>query len=236
MGKEQKSKYREKYKPDNFVYVLIIIILAIVRFVPLSLGSSEFDDAINDLAVGGCASALVAWLIDVANCSKKNKELHEKKRMIFAEYRGAINDLVSFIVRRCEKFSNDTDELNVESWLSKLSDKTNYPEGISPAITMSRAYFHIGVYVRNIKSTLNLLRQQYCMLVESNIVDTDDLHRHIALQMRICDDICDALELSQKDYSNVAEFVNENIIELHGNAKTLFSDNISEKYSLQTKG
>ena len=38
------------------------------------------------------------------------------------------------------------------------------------------------------------------------------------------------------EYINVAEFVNENIIELHGIAKILFSDIIPEKYSLQTKG
>lgn len=233
---KKKTKYREKYRPDDWVYILIIIILAIVRFVPISLGSSELNDAMNDLAVGGCASALVAWLIDTATCSKKNKELHEKQRMIFAEYCSAVNDLVSFVVRRCEKFSDDTDELDVESWLLKLSDKTNYPEGISPTITMSRAYFHIGTYTRNIKSTLTLLRQQYCLLVESDIADTDDLRTHIALQVRICDDICDALELNQKDYSNAATVVNENIVELHNNAALFFPEEIPEKYSRQTKG
>ena len=236
MANKKKSKYRQKYKTDNWIYIVIIIFFAIVRFVPISFGSSDLDDAINDLAVGGSASAFVAWLIDAANCSKKNKELQEKQRMIYAEYCGAIIDLVNFVVRRCEKFSKDTDMLDVKLWLSKLSDKTNYPEGISPAITMSRAYFHVGTYTRNIKNALQLLRQQYCMLVESDIVDTDDLRQHIALQMRICDDICDALELSSDDYSKVAEFVNENIIELYGNAKMLFPDDIPEHYSWQLKG
>ena len=107
MANKKKSKHRQKYKTDNWIYIVIIIFFAIVRFVPISFGSSDLDDAINDLAVGGSASAFVAWLIDAANCSKKNKELQEKQRMIYAEYCGAIIDLVNFVVRRCEKFSKE---------------------------------------------------------------------------------------------------------------------------------
>ena len=236
MKGKKKVKYREKYKPTVWLYLIIIICFAIVRFLPFSMGTSNLDDAINDLAIGGSASALVALFVDIKDCSKKNRDLHEKQRMIFAEYCGAINDLVYLIVNRCEKFSNVTDELDIKAWLDKLSDKANYPENISPATAMNRAYFHIGAYTRDVKSTLVLLRQQYGLLVESDIVDTDELRQHIALQVRICDDICDALELNENNYSNAAEFVNANVIQLHSNAILFFSEQIPKKYSRQSKG
>ena len=55
-------------------------------------------------------------------------------------------------------------------------------------------------------------------------------------EVRICDEICDELELSSKDYSNVTTLVNEKLIELHNNATPLFSEGIPEMYSWQTKG
>lgn len=234
--KQRNLTYREKYRPDDWVYVVMIAILAVIRFVPISLGSTELDDAVNDLAVGGCASALVAWLIDAANCSKKNKELRQKERMVFAEYCSAINDLIYFVVGRCQNFICDGDEFEVMEWLEKLSDKNNYPEKTSPATTVSRAYYHIGTYTRNVKSALVLLRQQYCMLVESDIVDTDDLYQHISLQMRICDDICDALELNSKDYGNAAVAVNESVVRLHNNASVFFPESIPQKYDNKING
>lgn len=236
MAKLKKANYIEKYKSDDFMYILILVVLALVRFIPFSLGSADLDDAINDLAVGGSASALVAWLIDAASCSKKNKELKEKQRMVFAEYCGAVNDLFYFIANRCKTFSQESDEIAPELWLEKLSDKNNYSENISPAITMNRAYFHIGRYVSYVKSTLISLQQQHCMLVESDIVDTDDFRQHLSLQMRICDDICDALELNKNDYSNALHVVNEWVVELHNNAQGFFPDNVFKVYSWKTNG
>ena len=232
----RKNKYREKYRSQDWLYIVIMVVFALIRFAPISLGSLELNDAINDLAIGGSASALVAWFVDAANCSQKNIELRKKEKMIFSEYCGAINDLCYFVARRCKNFSRASDEFDIASWLGKLSDKNNYTEKSSPVITMSRAYFHIGTYTRNVKSTLVLLRQQYCMLVESDIVDTDDLRQHISLQMRICDDICDALELNSKDYTNAATVVNDYLLQLHDNAICFFPEEILDKYSWQSKG
>ena len=156
--------------------------------------------------------------------------------MVFAEYCGAVNDLSYFIANRCKRFSTPTDEYDIKLWLEKLSDKGNYNKDLSPAVTMGRVYFHIGTYIRNIKSTLISLQQQYCMLVESDIVDTDDFRQHVTLQIRICNDICDALELNQKDYSNAADVVNEYLVELHDNAQTFFPEQIIKNYSWKANG
>lgn len=182
------------------------------------------------------ASAVVAWLIDIASCSKKNRELMEKAQMVFAEYCSAVNDLGYFVAKRCKKFSQPTDELKLSEWLCKLADSANYPPDISPAATMDCAYFHISSYVRNIKATLLSLRQQYCMLVESDIIDTNDFRQHTTLQLQICDDICDALELIKYDRSSVTKDVNENLLELESNARAFFPSEIAEIYSWDGKG
>ena len=236
MFKRKKENYREKYKPDNWIYIVITIISATIRCVPISCGSANLDDAFNDLAVGAMASTVVAWLIDVATCSRKNRELIEKERMVFAEYCSAVNDIGFFTANRCQKFSQPTDEFALDVWLSKLRDSANYPPNISPAVTMERSYFHISAYVRNVKSTLVSLRQQYCMLVEADIIDTDDFRQHAALQIHICDEVCDAIELIKHDRNAVTEDFNKKLLQLVENARGFYPDSIATSFSCGGKG
>ena len=77
--KRKNASFYEKYKPDEWLYISIIVIFSIIRFIPVSSGSANFDDAVNDLAVGCVASTVVASLIEIANCSNKNKEQKKRK-------------------------------------------------------------------------------------------------------------------------------------------------------------
>lgn len=236
MFKRGIKNYRVKYKPDNWIYLVITIICAIIRCVPISCGSASLDDAFNDLAVGAIASTLVAWLIDFANCGRKNQELAGKEKMVFAEYCGAVNNIGYYVAKRCKRFTKATDEFELKEWLEKLRDDRNYPTKISPAATMERAYFHISSYVQNVKSNLLSLRQQYCMLVEADIIDTDDFRMHAALQIQICDEICDAIELIQYNKGEVTKDVNEYLLELVENARGFFPDSIATSFSWSGKG
>lgn len=237
MDRNQNSKFFEKYKPDDWLYVVIMLVFAVIRFVSISCGYSDVDEALNDLAVGAIASTIVAWLIDIADCRKKNADFARKERMVFAEYCSAVNEMGNFIARRCKNFSQPTDVLNIGEWLDKLSDTSNYSLGISPAATMDRAYFHIASYVRNVKFSLLSLRQQYCMLVESDIIETDDFRQHITEQVRICDEICDALALvNYKNCGLVKDDVNNNLILLESNARNYFPEQIQKTYSWECKG
>lgn len=111
MWKNKKEiNFYEKYKPNAWLYISIIFIFVFIRFIPLSSGSVNFDDAVNDLAVGCVASTLVAWLIEIANCSNKNKERTEKERMVFAEYTGGIIDLCYFVSRRTANIAPNVNE------------------------------------------------------------------------------------------------------------------------------
>lgn len=156
--------------------------------------------------------------------------------MVFAEYCGAINDMGYFVAKHCQKFSLSTDELALREWLDKLVYTTNYPPDISPSVIMDRTYFHISLYVQYIKNTLLLLRQQYCMLVEADIIDTDDFRQHATLQIQICNDICDAIELIKYDRNAVTTDVNTHLLKLVENARTFFPNMISATYSWSGKG
>lgn len=80
-------KIREIWK-TYWVYIIIMLISALVRGVPVSSGNSSLDEALNDIAIGAFASALVAWLIlvqDQNRMKKHNQELCEYTMSPFLE-------------------------------------------------------------------------------------------------------------------------------------------------------
>lgn len=233
---KNKKVHTEKYKPKTYVYLFIVILFTIIRFIPVSTGYLDLDDAINDLAIGIIASTVTAWIIEVEECRKTNKDHKEKERMVFSEYCGSINYLGYFVSKRCKKFSNETDELPLDEWLEKLRDESNYLPNTTPAATMERAYFHLASYIQNIKSTLLTLNNQYGILVEFDIIDTDDFRQHLELQLSLCDEICDMLDLFKQNPSSVSKSANELIIELVDHAKTFFPEEIHSLYSWHTYG
>lgn len=58
------------------IYIVIMLISAFVRGIPLSSGNSGLDETLNDIAIGAFASTLVAWLIDWQT-QRKNKRRNE---------------------------------------------------------------------------------------------------------------------------------------------------------------
>lgn len=234
-ARKENATFYEKYRPASWFYILIIVVCAIIRFVPISTGSADLDDVFNDFAVGAAASTWATLLLAELDCNQKNKVLARKKEMVYAEYFTAISDLRFFAAGRCKKFSQEDDQLTFGEWLTKLSDTANYPKDPSPAVTVNRTYFHISHYVKNVKSALITLRQQYCILVESDIVDTDDLRQHITYQINLCDDICDTLELGEYTLPAI-KMANEHLVELEAAFRIFFDSSLEERYSRIGKG
>lgn len=73
--KSQLSKIKELWK-QYWIYIIIMLISAFVRGIPLSSGNPSLDDTMNDIAIGAFASTLVAWLID-CQMQRKNKRKNE---------------------------------------------------------------------------------------------------------------------------------------------------------------
>ena len=69
------SMIKELWK-QYWIYIIIMLISAFVRAIPLSSGNSGLDETLNDIAIGAFASTLVAWLIEW-QIQRKNKRRSE---------------------------------------------------------------------------------------------------------------------------------------------------------------
>ena len=228
--KRKNANFYEKYKPDEWLYIFIIVIFSAIRFIPVSSVSASFDDAVNDLSVGCVASTVVAWLIEIANCSSKNKERKEKERMVFAEYKSSVIDLCYFVSRRTINLAHNANARSFKQWLFILSDLTAYGIENNAYESRKRNYQHIVARAKKIKGTLIMLQNQYALLIQADIIDTDDFRQHMDLQIALCDDICDNLELN--GFSNEGICIANDLLDnLVSNTDTFFPDTIPTVYS-----
>lgn len=150
----------------------MIVIFVFIRFVPISSGSTMMDDAINDLAVGATASVLVTWMLDAADCIKRNKERADKERMIFGSHTGQLFNLGYYVSRKAIRLGAGTEARCFTDWLSILVDPTIYRE--KAECSQLELYQEIYERVLKIRETAENLMQQYTILVETDVVDTDD--------------------------------------------------------------
>lgn len=58
---------------EYWIYVVLCVAFIAIRVIPLSIGA-EYDRAINDIAIGGFASALVALIIKISDDRANKKE------------------------------------------------------------------------------------------------------------------------------------------------------------------
>lgn len=66
----------QEFGKQYWIYIIIMLISAFVRGIPLSSGNPGLDEMLNDIAIGSFASTLVAWLIDWQT-QRKNKRRNE---------------------------------------------------------------------------------------------------------------------------------------------------------------
>ncbi len=224
--RNKKSNYPEKYKPDAFKYIVMIVVFAVVRFVPISSGSSMMDDALNDLAVGATASVLVTWMLDEADCmKKKNKARAEKERIIFGPHTGQLFNLGYYVFRKAIHLGAGTEARSFTDWLGIIANQSVYAE--EAECSQLEIYQEIHDRVLRIRETAENLMQQYTILVETDVVDTDDFAMYAGMQMNLCDSICDRIQCGDLDEANTflgmllgtyATFFNEEWIENYSEA------------------
>lgn len=221
--RNKKSKYPEKYKPDAFKYIVMMVIFAFIRFVPISSGNAMMDDALNDLAVGATASVLVTWMLDAADCMKKNRAHAEKVRMIFGPHTGQLFNLGYYVSRKAIRLGAGTEARSFTDWLSIIVDQSVYVE--EAECRQPEIYQEIHDRVLRIRETAENLMQQYTILVETDVVDTDDFAMYAGMQMNLCDSICDRIQCEDLEEANA--FLGM----LLGTYATFFNEEWVENYS-----
>lgn len=77
---------------QNEIYLLIMSVAVIVRWIPISSGNPISDEAINDIAIGAFASALVAWLIDWRTSIKEQHRNEVYRAMLLIPFVKAVVD------------------------------------------------------------------------------------------------------------------------------------------------
>ena len=221
--RNKKSNYPEKYKPDAFKYIVMIIIFAFIRFVPISSGSAVMDDAFNDLAVGATASVLVTWMLDATDCLKKNKERAEKERMVFGPHTSQLFNLGYYVSRKAIRLGAGKEARSFADWLSIIVDQSVYVE--EAECSQTEIYQEIRNRVLKIRETAENLMQQYTILVETDVVDTDDFSMYAGMQMNLCDSVCDRIQCG--DFEEANAFLGM----LLGTYATFFNEEWVERYS-----
>lgn len=83
------------------IYIVLIVSLFIIRASPFSIGASWLDEAINDFAVGGIASTVVAWLIFLEEDNRKQKKSEIIAFLLYKPLVLAICDYMQLFCEAC---------------------------------------------------------------------------------------------------------------------------------------
>ena len=125
-------KAKDTWK-QYWIYIIIMLVSALVRGIPVSSGNASLDEALNDIAIGAFASTLVAWLIlvqDQNRMKKHNQELCEYTVSPFLEA------LVEYMQFFCRVIALENKDMRSQThtfpewsslYFSRLPDKLNFP-------------------------------------------------------------------------------------------------------------
>lgn len=156
---------------------------------------------------------------------KKNKERAEKERMIFGPHTGQLFNLGYYVSRKAIHLGAGTEARSFTDWLSIIVDPTVYGE--KAECSQLEIYQEIYERVLKIRETTENLMQQYIILVETDVVDTDDFAMYAGMQMNLCDSICDRIQCRNLEDANAflgmllgtyAAFFNEEWLENYSEA------------------
>lgn len=87
----------EKCK-SYWIYIVLCLVFIAIRVMPLSIGT-EYDEAINDIAIGGFASTFVALILKINDdCANKKRKTALGCRALYKLYR-SIAEYMDTIVR-----------------------------------------------------------------------------------------------------------------------------------------
>lgn len=87
--KNMYSFIAKQLKP-HVIYISVVIMLGLIRISSTTTGSISLDNAINDIAIGGLSSVIVAWIIFIDNCRRTKKRNNRFKLQCFLPFAHAL--------------------------------------------------------------------------------------------------------------------------------------------------
>lgn len=163
----------------NRVYICILLVCILIRLSPWSIGNSNYDEVLNDIAIGAIASTVVAWLINwraMVIQERKNRVLAKIVLLSFA------HSLTHYMDRFCFKCAFMSKERRSEKkkfndWLDEYYKRsTNEKDPIDPPF-LDEEYKQL---VDSIYNQANLIIEKEIWLITEEIfriTDIDELKK-----------------------------------------------------------
>ena len=219
-------------KPNTKLYVILLAIsgalvglsfILLICFIYNSQATTIISCVISVLG-GALASILVSWLIDIANCKKRNFELRARqtKNLIYIEM--FLNLLFESIAKSCNGIAEKTDE-SWEHWLRTLYsnaflrsspdfynkmlgvyvDLNSLIDQIDEANSGELKEFYLSEH-NDLLSSLQLLLDSLKRLREMIFFEKKENIEHIIFCIKdVLSSVVCLFELNNKKYSNCAK-------------------------------
>ena len=159
------------FKSNHKLYIRLFLLFLVVSFLSLLISTaSPWFTLVSGLGCGGCASVLVAWLIDIMTCKANNKKAEFYQQEIFRELISSFETGVQPFIFMCEDLDENSNgqSKHWNEWIElayKLSQQKNYE---LPFISC------FIVFEQDIFKQIKILNSQKAYLLQNGIINEND--------------------------------------------------------------
>jgi hypothetical protein len=202
------------YRPDYKLYAYLTLLSIALRLVPFTSGNGVIDSVINDIATGAVASTIVAFLIDKADCNRKNKE---KRTERFHTYL-FLNQLIMYLLQTyadvCKACFKNVDYSKQEKtwieWFIICKQKINDGGNEHKEDRYSHLVLHWRLNSKQVVAELdNLINNKHILKLE-NVMDQNRCFALMQLREILTTDVNLTSSESDCDFS-MFEAINKDI-------------------------
>lgn len=116
------------YKPNTILYLLLLAATVLIILSAILLdGCTMWFTIVSGIGCGGFASVLVAWLIDIATCSRNNKKAENDQQEIFRDLMQTFETSIQIFIFQCQDFDKEPNDKPREQtwheWIREASKK-----------------------------------------------------------------------------------------------------------------
>lgn len=150
-GNNSKSKH---YTTEKMLYLFLFLLSLTIIGLSFLIGeNSRWFTIVAGFGCSGIASVLVAWLLDVAACKRKEVSNTELLDHMFAHFDSTVQYELNCILESCAKRDSRVD-LDKEYLIHDVGELLNNAEGNLPV--WEKSYHNFGVSFASVEASLLL--------------------------------------------------------------------------------
>lgn len=222
---------------EYWIYVVLCVAFIAIRVIPLSI-DAEYDEAINDIAIGGFASALVALIIKISDDRANKKRKHALGcRALYGLYNSIAEYMDTFVRCICiqsrivskaknntfvkwnEELSRDLKEVDDTTYEVLCNSMDNLERHANKIISQQDWYVSEGILDVNIIESIEILANIF-PLKESLLKGTAGINNLQIMNNELIDCLQNSNELSLSEFVTT-EYGFSNHMRAHINSDVL---------------